>query len=378
MSMQLALVDPGRPVGPRTAAERAVSGRAAVSAASSRTVSETESSNPQASAAVAITPVRGGLKSIDAGSSRRIAGTQQGLQFLEHAAGQLARLKSLLTGRATATSRGVSAGASPHASGHARDTAELAERIERFAALWRERASASGGSLDSQLAHVDTGEARQRFSIRGLSLPILRSGEPETLYLVFGNRTPQAAAVAIEPALPEDAIVRRFDRALAPSGVRASLDAQGELGFSVPEPAWPNIRDALTIKGGGKRFPTGQFTAVRLIPQAPVLQPELWTLDDAGAMRETLQGVIDAQARVEHAHRTLSRALIEEGQRLQAQGPEAAARLQAEAGWARAFSRSFEATAARGDYPALSALAPALLGMQRDRVLAMLGTGSTG
>jgi len=377
MSMQLALVDPGRSVGPRTDAERAISSRAAASAASSSATSEPESSNAPATA-IATAPVRGGLKNIDAGSSRRIAGTQQGLQFLEHAAGQLARLRSSLAARVSAASQGVSAGASPHASGHATDTAKLAERIERFAALWEARTRASGGSLDSQLAHVDTGEARQRFSIRGLSLPILRAGEPETLYLVFGNRTPQAAAVAIEPALAGDAIVRRFDRALAPSGVRASLDAHGELGFSVPEPAWPNIRDALTIKGGGKRFPTGQFTAVRLIPQAPALQPELWTLDDAGAMRETLRGVIDAQARVEQAHRTLSRALIEEGQQLRAQGPEAAARLQAEAGWAQAFSRSFEATAARGDYPALSALAPALLGMQRERVLALLGSGSAG
>lgn len=377
MSLQLALVDPARSAGPRTAAERAVSSRAAASPASDCVAPGSEGWTPQTSVAAASAPMRGGLQGIDAGSSRRIAGTQQGLQFLEHAAGQLARLRSLLSIRATAAPQGEGAGAL-HGIAQHKGTGELAERIERFAALWRERASASGGSLDAQLAHVDIGQARQRFSIRGLSLPILRSGEPETLYLVFGNRTPQAAAVAIEPALPESAIVRRFDRALAPSGVRAALDAQGGLGFSVPEKAWPNICDTLTIKGEGRRFPTGQFTAVRFIAQPPAIQPELWRFDDADALRDTLQGVIDAEARVEQAHRVLSHSLIEEGHRLEAQGPEAEASRQAEADWARAFSDSFQAMAARGDYPALSALAPALLGMQRERVLALLGTGTTG
>src|SRR5690606_13111586 len=136
----------------------------------------------------------------------------------------------------------------------------------------------------------------------------------------------------------------------APSGVRVSRDQRGELVFSVREADWTNAREMLAIKGEGRRFPTGQFAAARIVPEAPLIRPEQWALDSPMARRTTLQQVVAAQEAVGHARRLAIEALDNEARHLQTQNDEARAQ---EGAWCRSFASTFEETAGRGDYRSL-------------------------
>lgn len=356
--MQLALVDSGRPVGPRTLERSAATRGEALTnvAATSNAATSDAAHGAQASRTRSL---RGGLRSLDTQLNQRIAASQRTIEFLERADAQLQSLRTTLAAHVAA---GVGAPDSEI-------IAELSRQILRFDAFWRERAVATGGALDSQLDQVEPGAARLRFTVRGLTLDALANGEPETLYLAVGGRTQQAVAVAVEPGLDATEIARRFDRALAPRGVRVNRDQRGELVFSVREADWTNARDILAIKGDGRRFPTGQFAAVRIAPEEPLVRPEQWTVDSPMARRTTLQRIVTAQEAVRHARRLAIEALDEEGRNLQTTTAEV--REQGGA-WCASFVRTFEATAGRGDFRSLSALSSAVLGIHRDRVTALL------
>src|SRR5690606_36296818 len=122
-------------------------------------------------------PLRGGLRSFDAQLNQRVAASQRTGAFLERADAQLQRLRTTLTAH-------VGAGGSETDSTVFSD---LSRQLERFEALWRERAAATGGALDSQLDQLEPGTARLRFAVRGLTLATLAHGEPETLYLAVGG-----------------------------------------------------------------------------------------------------------------------------------------------------------------------------------------------
>lgn len=362
--MQLALVDSGRSVGTRAATERAAAARTE----SPAPVEEVSRPEPQrvVGSVGDVGSIRRGLKGIDPQLNRQISGTQQALSFLDSASAQLQGLKTALIDRANASRKGV---VSDEAA-----AAQLDRQVRQFNALWRERPTAAAGMIDSQLRFVDVGEAEQRFAVRGLQMASLQAGVGETLYVAVAGRSQHAAAVVIDPELSAQEIARRFDRAVAPSGIRVAADAQGELSFSVRESAWPNLRDALAIKGEGRRFPTGAFNAVRVTPQPPAIQPEAWSAPTEVAVRNTLRQVVTAEQLVRDAHFEAQRALAGMGQRFQS--PQNKERLQQEGVWSAAFSQTFAATGARGDYQSLAAISPALRGMHRDRVVALLAKGA--
>ncbi len=301
--------------------------------------------------------MRRGLKGVDASLNQRLATAQQGIEFLDRAGQQLQTLKNALATRLAASR--------PTGEGSAGD---VEAQLQRFVSLWRERSAASGGTLDSQLAQVPPGEAMQRFGVRGLTLAALRSGEPETLYLAVAGRTQQAVAVAVDPQANDDELVRRFDRALAPHGIRTALNRDGGIEFSMRESSGLDPRDALAIKGEGRRFPTGQFALARTMTEEPILRPEQWQADNPAAVRETLRKVFDAQDVVREARLVANRSLIEQSAQLRSHASD----LSAETHWAKEFTRTFADATGRSDYASLATLSSAVTGMHRDRVVALL------
>jgi hypothetical protein len=165
---------------------------------------------------------------------------------------------------------------------------------------------------------------------------------------------------SLNPACP----VRRFDRALSSLGIRTERDPQGELSFSVPESAWAAVRNTLSIKGEGRRFPTGQFSQLKLTPEPPTIRPQDWSADD---LRTTLRQVFNAQASVRQSYQRVTDALREAGDRLQQRRSDLT-----EASRNAAFSQSFESAAGSSDSQSLSAILPALLRLDRDRVMSVL------
>lgn len=308
---------------------------------------------PAAAAAEAPALTRGGLRIWNTQLNRQLASAQQALHFLDDAASQLQGLKTDLGGRLA---------------GREAANGPLPEQLQQFQRTWRNRPAATGGSLGPQLDYSPGEPARQPFTVRGLDLPSLRAGEKETLSFALAGSAPRAVAVGVEPGLPDAALVQRFDQALSAVNLRASRDAQGNLVLSTPEAHWPAVRESLAIQGGGIRFPTGQFNRVRTEAPPEAVQPQQWKLDDAGAVRQTLQQVLQALQVVGRAHDVVSRALADAGQRLQQ------ARPADEAGWAEAAARDFEAVAKAPDagYRDTASIAAALSGVRRDRVLSLL------
>lgn len=358
--MQLSAVDPRRQHEMRAATERAASARTAQVAA----IASTQETREDASVRFAnrAAPMRRGLQGVDRSLNGRVSSAQQTLQYLDRLGAELQGLKAGLSGRLDASrSRLVS-------------DADLAERLQSVSKLWGQRARATSGTLDSQLNHSEPGQARRKFIIGGLTLATLHTKGRETLYIASGGRTQHAVSVVIEPELSDEAIVKRLDRAFAQHGIRATFDKDGEIAFSVEEPAWAATRDSLTIRGEGRRFPSGQFAPVRIAAVDAAIQPEQWAMGDDASMRNTLRKVIDAQHTVRYARHVVNASLVDAGQRLQASAesaPDATANTLTDAQRVAEFAHSFETMAVRGDYEAVSALAPALNGLNRDRVLAL-------
>ena len=300
---------------------------------------------------------------------QEVAGTQQALEFLDQLGSQLEGLRDELKGHLTPTR---DPGGQRLMNASTADRSALDTKIRQFQESLQRQSAATAGTLDGQLGYHAAGDARQTFTVRGLDLNALRSnGSSETLnFSVGGQGHAAASAVVIEPGLPDAALVHRFDRALAPSGVRAALDAQGELTFSARESEWSNVRDTIAVKGEGRRFPTGQFSPVRAVAMNPVLRPQEWGTTDLAALRNTRQEVFKAQGLVRQARLVVSQKLAEAGSRIGATALDGI--------WSAAFTQNFTAAALRSDYVALSSLSTALRHISRDRVTSLLSLPTSG
>lgn len=297
---------------------------------------------------------RSGLRTLDPQLNQQVAGAQQALNFLDRVAAQLQGMKQAFSGKLA--EREGSA-----------DEVPLDQHLKQLSALMRQRQAATAGSLDGRLALHAPGEARQQFRIRGLDVKALVSGERETLSFAVAGQRP--VSVLIDPELAPRAMISRIDHALMPTGIRVRRDAQGELAFSVAEAAWPEVRDALTAKGAGQRFPTGQFNRVLTEPEPELIRPETWRTDDTGAIRRTLQEIVIAVELVQRARGQITEVLFEASRRFERVDETD------EATQVGAFVDQFKTRAQRPDFEVFSAIAPALIAISRHRVVALLSLG---
>lgn len=331
--MQVAVVDSGRQVAPRGAIEGVA-------------LKRTEFPAPVARIEpIAPATLRGGLRNHHGQLNRQVAGAQQALQFLAEADARLRGLrKDLNAGDASAA-------------------------IEKFNQFWQQRAAATGGTLDGNLKFNANAQARQEFAVRGLSFEALLNGDTETLSFAVGRWSRQSSSVTIDPNQPPAAIVGALDRALAPMGVRATRDAKGELAFSVSEANWPQVRDSLAIRGGGRRFPTGQFNHVRVVPADQAIQPSKWSSTDAASTRRTLREIAQAQQLIRQSHGAVRSVLEQASRNIDSRSVAAeqdvAARLQN-------FAEDYADTLSRGDAAAVAATVPAVASITKRTVSALL------
>lgn len=328
----------------RKEAAQAAGGAAPASAASaSREASRTRSDNRSPSASV-------GLKTWSPRFNEQVGKAQIAADYLDRGIGQLKSVRSLL-GQQIAAGEG---------------DVVLKRRVDQFAALWQSRPAQTAGSLDPALTFDAVNPPLRQFTVRGLDLASLRKGDGENLSFSLagaGRRTP---SVALEAGLADVDIVRRFDQALASTGVRATADDQGRLVFSVAEQAWPAVRDTLMLRGGGIRWPTGQFSRVQAEAQPDGIDPARWSVDDADAMRATL-----AQATRALDAFTLARRRVDEVLHGAAQSADAVLAQNA-AERAAGFADAFAALGESRSYRALNEFSGALAGIRRERVQALL------
>jgi uncharacterized protein YoxC len=297
----------------------------------------------------AAAPLRRGLGNWDQPLQGDISGAQQALDFLEQSAAQLRNLKADLSARLATRQRADGA---------------LEARVRQFSNTWRGRSTASGGTLDAQLQFSNKG-TNTRFTVRGMSLPNLRTGGREVLAMSIGGGQ-SLRSVVLEPGLTDQQITQRLDDALAPAGVRAEISEEGQLVFSTAESQWSNVRDTIAVQGNGIRFPTGQLNRVKAEAEAPAVDPDNWQTSDVDSIRATLQQVLQALAQVEQAIAKVHTALNQVSARVQSATPDAS-----KSGMDQ-VAQNFVSTTRKPGYQSLLSITSALAGISRERVISLL------
>lgn len=288
-----------------------------------------------------------GLNILNPQLNQQVSTAQQTLGFLGDLSSQLQTVKTQLSLKL--------------AGGFVKEGA-LANQRQHLQQLWQERPVRSSGGLNDQLDYSGDGQALQHFRIRGLDAFNLQSKANETLTFSLAGTPRQTMAVQVGPGLPMSIMASRFDQALAPAGIRINVNAQGELDFAVPQSQWAQVQDGLMIKGDGKRFPTGEFSRLRLAAEPAAIAPTSWQIDTLAEQRQTLSQVVQAVRRVAQVSEKVQRVLADTHQTLSQQSAAAGA---AEAA---SFTRGFAALVRDPRYSSLSTLATSLQGLPRYRI----------
>jgi hypothetical protein len=304
------------------------------------TLGDAPEARPAARAA-APAPARRSRSEWDSRLQGDVASAQQAQDYLNQVARELESVKAALSAKLAGMKSG------------ARDLEARARQLEASIAA---RTTKGGGSVDAKLEFSDGEPAQQRFRISGLDAATLQAAAPVSLAFSIGGAGGPQLAAAIEPDMTPAQIAARLDRTLAPLNVRAGLDGQGRLEFTTAEANWPAVRDSIAISSRG-----------RVATEA--VAPDL-SLQDLGAgtpdaLRQSLREVVQALERVRRSQAAASAALSAAVQRAAQPkiSPEALALT----------AQDFASTAASHDYNSLLAITSALVGVSRERVLALLG-----
>ncbi|NHQ86896.1 hypothetical protein HA050_12290 [Iodobacter sp. HSC-16F04] len=247
------------------------------------------------------------------------------------------------------------------------DAGDLGAKVAGFSALWADRSQRTGGSVDGRLKFHLAQDAKEVFRIRGLELESLSSGQAEMLTFYTGVRGTGPASVAVGSEVSSENVLRQFNRALAPSGIRTEADQSGALTFSVAEDALAPLQNKLAIRGGGIRFPAGQANRLKIESEAVAISPNSWAVDDHASVRQSLQKVVIALEQLEQTRAAISSAMGEAKLAIEQLS------TMNESQWAQSFVGDFNARFNQSsDYRFFSDIAPALMGMSRYRVLSLL------
>lgn len=183
------------------------------------------------------------------------------------------------------------------ASPHLDEQPELKKLIATLSRVLAERSSRSGSSLDGNFKLSLNEPARTRFRLPGLdAIDALQAAGNETLIIKAGRRQSEPAVVVLHDGLRPEQILRRFNNALAPSGVRTELNADGQLVFTSSDAGWQRLRAGVAVQGEGALFEAGQFTELQPEEEA-VLKVDgdtaLHTPDQQRSMLDRVVKVLD-------------------------------------------------------------------------------------
>ncbi len=274
----------------------------------------------------------------------QVARAQQALDYLDQVAGQLESLKGELSAKLS-SSRTQQRSSSQH----------IESATRQLTHTLAARKSTAGGGVDANL-NFDGQPAQQRFRIRSLDIDSLQQNAPQTLAFSVAGAGGPAMSATITPDQSSGEAARAIDRALAPLGVHASLDRNGGLVFSTAESNWPAVKDSVAVSGRGR-------VATEEVP--PDLAPQQWTGGNADALRQSLREVVQALERVRRSQDAASNALSAASAQLtEVTTPPPEVELAAD---------DFASAAKNTNYDSLLALTSALVGVSRERVLALLG-----
>lgn len=219
--------------------------------------------------------------------NRQLTSMQSAERFLVDLGARLRQLKLALSQQISAGRQGL--GRSEHA---------IRTALDETNALLEDRSGASAGSLDASLRLSLNEPVRTRFSIDALTSPEqLRAAGSETLVFRLGNMQAEPMVVAIDESSSDEQILRRFNTAFAPAGMRAELDVHGNLRFSIRETDWQRHGGRVGVQGEGGLLPSkAAFVAVH--EERLLDLPALESLDSEQSMRSLLDAVVKTLDRI--------------------------------------------------------------------------------
>lgn len=302
------------------------------------------------------------------GLQAAVARAQQALDYLERVATQLESLKSEISAKIASARNQAGSQTAAKSGNSAASRQQLESTIGQLTSTLAARQASAGGGVDADL-HFDGQPARQRFRMRGIDIATLQQNAPQTVaFSVNGVGGPQLAA-SIDSGQSSEETARALDRALAPLGIRASLD-NGSLVFTTLEANFPAVQDSIAVSGRGR-------VAADAVP--PALAPQQWQPigtggsggsdggADADALRQSLREVVQALERVRNSQAAASSALSSASVQVSAAStPPPQVTIAAD---------DFASAAASTNYDSLVALSSALVGVSRERVIALLSLG---
>lgn len=284
-------------------------------------------------------PLKRGLAAWDNQLQDDVARAQQALDYLDSLESQLESIKSDFAARLSG------------ARGSRQVEAQVAQLNNALAA----RRKSAGNGVDAQLSYSGDKPAVQRFRIRGLDLAALKAAGTRSLsFTVKGG--PQVN-VNIGQDMSSAEVAKAFDRALAPLGLNASLDDQGQLVFTASEGDWAAVKDSIVLVGAG-RVTTEEIGGS--------IDPQTWETGNVEALRQSLREVVQALARVRHSQQAARAALSAAMARAASDSAPPPQEVQE-------MAQTFASTASSPNYDSLIAITSALVGVNRERVQALLG-----
>ncbi|AQZ93730.1 hypothetical protein ACFSB1_08180 [Halopseudomonas phragmitis] len=217
--------------------------------------------------------------------NRQLSAMQSADSYLADLTGRLDQLKLSLSRQLTSSK------------GEERQV--LRQTIDNLNRLLEQRSERSAGSLDANLRLSLNEPARSRFSLPGLeSLEALQVAGRETLIIKAGRQQSEPRVVALEEGLNAEQLLRRFNNALMPVGIRAELNAEGDLRFSSREADWKRLQGGIQVQGEGRLFEGGQFTQLHPREERLLNLDGNSRLDNFQSQRQMLDEVVQALDRI--------------------------------------------------------------------------------
>lgn len=181
----------------------------------------------------------------------------------------------------------------------------IARGIHQVNNLLDERSKRTGHSLDANFNLRLNEPLRSRFSLPGLeSIETIKRSGKETLVFTGGRALQEPLAVVLDDGMSDEQVLRNLNAGLGSAGIRAELDQQGALKFSMPENDWQALKNQLGVKGEGKLF---SVNASQMQPR----EEGLLGFDPAAAqesardLRQLLDSVIAALDRISNLRQQL-------------------------------------------------------------------------
>ncbi len=186
----------------------------------------------------------------------------------------------------------------------------ISKGLQQVNSLLGERSKRTSQSLDANFILRLNEPLRSRFTLPGMeSLEAVKRSGKETLVITGGRALPEPLAVVLDDGMSDEQLLRNLNAGLGSAGIRAELDAQGALKFSMPENDWQALKSQLRVKGEGKLFPV---TGSQISPKEEGLlgfDPNLTqaqTQESQRELRQLLDSVVAALDRISTLRQQLS------------------------------------------------------------------------